>query len=290
MNVSQSQQFSTPGPLEKTTTHKPLALKVINPKKKKDFKVYQLDYLKEVTSESKLKQCIFNKVGKNVVRYDLDFEVGYIEGTKRMSFPSDEFEETLRSIEVEGKYLWCFGLTEESTDDGESLEPASKRKKSTTASNSIEVKSDRIEGIANDLKERHGEKYTRIQYKLWAEVIDSKKHDSMDDPPKGSIWSGLPGKQKDHTRKEGGVTEMASAFTTLANSVSAALQPKNASPKQQPESCDPMIISPGRKIDLQAKVLHNLQLLHNMYEKGAITTAQFEKRREALMQQLDVLD
>ena len=49
-------------------------------------------------------------------------------------------------------------------------------------------------------------------------------------------------------------------------------------------------LAKGRKIDLQGKLLHNLQVLHTMYEKGAITTPQFEKRQESLMQQLDALD
>ena len=53
-----------------------LSLKVINLKKKREYKVHQLDGLRQVTSEEKLWECIFNAVGKDV-RYDLDFEAGY---------------------------------------------------------------------------------------------------------------------------------------------------------------------------------------------------------------------
>ena len=69
-----------------------LSLKFINPKKKKEYKAYQLDSLRQVTGEEKLRECIFNAVEKDVVRYDLDSEVGYYEGMTRMSFPSDEFQ------------------------------------------------------------------------------------------------------------------------------------------------------------------------------------------------------
>ena len=43
-------------------------------------------------------------------------------------------------------------------------------------------------------------------------------------------------------------------------------------------------------INLQGKLLQNLQLAHTMFEKGAITVDQFEKRHSSLLKQLDVLD
>ena len=72
----------------------------------------------------------------------------------------------------------------------------------------------------------------------------------------------------------------------------AALQPMhgNQTPNRQARGTDTTAISPGRKIDLQEKLLHNLQLLHSMYEKGTVTTQQFEKHCDSLLQQLDGLD
>ena len=88
--------------------------------------------------------------------------------------------------------------------------------------NSVEIKADRIDALANELKQKHGEKYSRMQYKLWAEVVDCKKHTSLEEPPLGSIWNK---QQKDKNKKEGNMDQMATACTSLANSVSAALQP-----------------------------------------------------------------
>ena len=39
-------------------------------------------------------------------------------------------------------------------------------------------------------------------------------------------------------------------------------------------------ISLGRKIDMQGKLLQQLELVHNMFERGAITSDQFEKCRQ----------
>jgi len=52
----------------------------------------------------------------------------------------------------------------------------------------------------------------------------------------------------------------------------------------------PVGISPGQKIDMQGKLLQQLELVHNMFERGAITCDQFEKRRESVMKQLETLD
>ena len=127
-----------------------------------------------------------------------------------------------------------------------------------------------------------------MQYKLWAEVVDCKKHTSLEEPPLGSIWNK---QQKDKSKKEGGRDQMATALTSLANSVDCiATYAWKSNTKKHAGGTDTMQISPGRKTDLPGKLLHNLQLLHSMYEKGAVTTEQFEKCHDSLMQQLDVLD
>ena len=139
-----------------------------------------------------------------------------------MSFPSDEFEDRLHRVLVDEKYLWCYGLTGTESESDEEA-PATKRKKNKhSMANSVEIKVDRIDALGNELKQKHGEKFSRFLYKLWAEVVDCKKHTSLEEPPLGSTWNK---QQKDKSKKEGGMDRMATAFTSLANSVSAVLQP-----------------------------------------------------------------
>ena len=47
---------------------------------------------------------------------------------KRMSFPSDEFQDRLHHVLADGKYLWCYGLTGTDSEADEEA-PATKRKK-----------------------------------------------------------------------------------------------------------------------------------------------------------------
>ena len=53
-----------------------------------------------------------------------------------------------------------------------------KKKKTATA---LEAKNERIEDIImKSLRDAHKEKYTTIQYRLWAEMIDVGTHTSFD--------------------------------------------------------------------------------------------------------------
>ena len=88
---------------------------------------------------------------------------------------------------------------------------------------------------------------------------------------------------------------MVSAFTKIADSVASAftVKSRNGRPestmKENQDSASSLGISPGKKIDYQANLLSQIDLAHWMFERGAITTDQFEKRRNMLLGQLDSL-
>ena len=81
-----------------------------------------------------------------------------------------------------------------------------------------------VAAIANELGEKHGNTYNKIQYELWAEAIDVKKHESRDVPPPGSIWNNTSKKPKHSKNNE--VDAMTYAFTTMANKVASAFSPR----------------------------------------------------------------
>ena len=66
-------------------------LKVINPKRKREYKTYQLEGLQGIISVKHLQDFIFNSAGKNIVPKD-DFDIGYYDGNARMSAISDCFK------------------------------------------------------------------------------------------------------------------------------------------------------------------------------------------------------
>ena len=72
--------------------------------------------------------------------------------------------------------MWCVGTRsgthDESSDsvesDSENVEPTSKRKKLSY----MDEKTKRIGNLVTTLKTKHGNQFTTIQYRLWAEMLD----------------------------------------------------------------------------------------------------------------------
>lgn len=40
-----------------------------------------------------------------------------------------------------------------------------------------------VDSIVTELKNKHGERFTPVQYNCWAHMVNTQKHDSLDNPP-----------------------------------------------------------------------------------------------------------
>ena len=157
----------------------------------------------------------------------------------------------------------------------------------------------KIQAVASQLKEKHGDKYNMVQYKFWAETLENERHKSWESPPHGLIWGGNGAKPK-YTRRESGaeaqsvlksVGDMAMTIATAIKSPHAEKEPPAAASSTSGSPGSKSVgISPGRKIDLQDKLLRQMDMIHAMFERGAITAEQFERRRECTIKQLEQLD
>ena len=72
--------------------------------------------------------------------------------------------------------------------DSDEEPPVKKTKHKEKMPSALECKTQRVDTLANELKEKHGNKFDKIQYKLWAEALDVGKHESKGVPPLGPIW------------------------------------------------------------------------------------------------------
>ena len=154
--------------------------------------------------------------------------------------------------------MWCDGLSPKSMacpivcidSDSDDEPPPKKPKHKEKLPSALESKAKRVDLLANELEEKHGKHFTKIQYKLWAEALDVGKHQSKEDPPRGPIW----GERKPTKSKKGtdSVDTMASAFThNMANTVVSALSTtppvKANTPTKPPHLCHSETgISPSR--------------------------------------------
>ena len=276
-----------------------IPVKIFHPSKKRDSKTYMLNLnLASIHNLQCLREEILEQLGKGVIKFDLKFDVGWFSGSHKISFTDgDDLRAELKRIRTKGKSLWCDGQRENippcdavvsiDSDSDCELGPAPKKQKT----NALDAKVLRINKLADELQQKHGDRCDRVQYKFWAEALDVKKHDSMEFPPDGPIWGS---KKSRKLPTQSGVNEMASAFTHMANSVASAFRPCTPNEivtptKENKQKVSGMGISPGKKIDLQEKLLRQIDMIHQMFEKGAITSQQYEQRRDNFMAQLDQL-
>ena len=152
-------------------------------------------------------RIVFEQLGQNIVSKDLTFDVGYYKGTKRVTILSaDDMRDVKRLLRSTGSKvaLWCMGLStkqasvgkrtrekpnsdsEISDSDDEPRRVKTKRK--STKRSKHEEKQERIDNTIKELKAKHGTTYTNIQYRVWAESFDTRYHQNLDQPPRGSLF------------------------------------------------------------------------------------------------------
>ena len=61
------------------------------------------------------------------------------------------------------------------------------KKKTTT----YEDKQEMVDDSVDELRSKHGTKFTSLQYRVWAETILSGSHESLDDLLRGSFFLGV---------------------------------------------------------------------------------------------------
>ena len=89
-----------------------IPIKVVKLSNKRDSKTYMLNLqLEQLTTLKCLREQILEQLGKSVVSFDLQFDVGYLSGTHKICFAvSDNIGAKLKRLHEKGKSLWCDGF------------------------------------------------------------------------------------------------------------------------------------------------------------------------------------
>jgi len=108
----------------------------------------------------------------------------------------------------------------ESSDEESDSESKGKSKKKRKSA--LEERKEHVEDVKSELREKHGDSYTPLQYTLWAEMICVGTHKSLDNPPQVQMFTGK--------RKQKPDNEMSTVFTELAKSVVNVLSSQTRPP------------------------------------------------------------
>ena len=138
----------------------------------------------------------------------------------------------------------------------------SKREKNEDKENTIRVK----------LEEKHGDKYTVLQYTLWAKFIRIGQHDSYDDAPPIPL---ITGQQKGSSHKKESLTDV---ISSAATAICQALKPKTPTTPVS-KATSKSTLSPNNRAALRRHNLEDLKILSQLFNDGVLTSAEFSEQR-----------
>jgi len=172
-----------------------LPIMVIKPDKRSEYKTCTLRNLSSQSFEdlNHLKREITSQLGDKV---SSDPDCGYYKGKTRLWIRDDADVKRVGRIFSQGNTctLWCDAVSlvpkkrkqrmdsAESSDEESDSESKGKSKKKRKSA--LEERKEHVEEVKSELREKHGDSYTPLQYTLWAEMVCVGTHKSLDNPPK----------------------------------------------------------------------------------------------------------
>ena len=158
-------------------------LKVFNPTNKKEYKMFTLRSvpMDETDSPEKLKKVIIDQCCDSFVAKRMD--IGYFKQSKKFWLNNRLDMNDLWDLIHNGENitLWCIEMIEQTRKrtqlDASEAENyhADKDTKKAKKLSKMEEKKIEAEKYEQILSEKHGDKFTSFQYKLWAEMYVGKK-------------------------------------------------------------------------------------------------------------------
>ena len=128
------------------------------------------------------------------------------------------------------------------------------------------------------LQQKHEDKYSRFQVKIWAEALASGQYSDLDTPPGYAMF----GREKDKKHcKDGNVDVVMSGMMNMMNTLCQALTPKVTQPERRPVGLSPM-----KKAELRSTYLKQLSELRQLRDNGILTGDEYEEQQEDLIESM----
>ena len=201
----------------------------------------------------------------------LKFGVGYFDGKHQMSLVSVEDLNAMYSRHRLGGevLLWCEGRCKDQKRDSESSGLLKRQDKE-----------EELEKAFKDLKEKHAEKYSLPQLKLWSRMVSAGLHSDLDSPPDIPAFRS----STKRPRKE----SLGDAITGAAVTFAKALKESNTSqaPRVETSMSTATGISPGKAVELRMKNLEQLRYLQNLFEDGILSEKEYVEQKASILSTL----
>lgn len=195
----------------------------------------------------------------NVGGEKLDFstgEIGYIEpghgmkGKKQWLYSDDDVVVMYDKHKAKTSILlWAHSITSPKA-------PVSNTRSSTNLEDHRKSISE-VDEKYEELRKKHGNKYTLEQLRMWAQMIRLGKHESLDDPPDKPFWQGRKRQR-------------------------SAAQTDHTSPKR-------FTSSPSKKLSARSELLDQLTKWHKLSEAGVVSDEEYKHLKEKILADINQL-
>ena len=255
-------------------------MRIINPKRKSDIMTRTWHNVHErFASPDVLRQAIVTTFAEQVPESD-NFSVGYYEkpgNSKRWIATKDDLDAMYRVYGNDTINLWCEGRADvehpkkRDNSDDRREQPANKRLR----------KEKDVDDIFEILHDKHSEKYSDPQLRLWARMYLNGIHNDLDTPPNVPAITGRVAKRKESHQS------LAEALTGAATAVTKVLV--NSTPQSSP-SKSATGISPSSKANLSGQYLQQLRTLQQLREAATLTEEEFQEQKCFLLKNIKGLN
>ena len=239
-------------------------VKIINPSKKSDVMVRELHHFhSKFTSLVNLHAKLVEEFNDSVP----DSGVGYYEGQrycKMVIATQEDINAMYRKYPSGDITLWCDGKSE---DNGKG-----KRKRETSKYNEREIE---VDEIYRELEAKHSEKFEVPKLRLWARMISSNLHDSIDDPPKIPVFGGSKPKRPRQ--------DLSNALSGAAIALTQALNHKKGTDSDEQSTSISTTTTMQMQVDLRMKNLEQLKFIKQLYDDRVLTEAEFTEQKENVL-------
>ena len=237
-----------------------------------------------VTTCSHLKALIRKQVGEEIIKGD--FDVGYLQGNNVITMRNKEDIQELWYNLQRGSniVIWCDGLLVQQSktthkrpsldsDSDDEAQPSTKKTKK-------EEKDSAVKKCIADLNAAHKEKYTPMQYRIWAEMKSGGLHDSMTTPPATSMF----------VRAEGTTPKKpASSNDPMSHAICQLASALTSNTPSATTVAGRVGDSPAKVIESRSKCYRQLAELKNLMESGLLSEEEYTSERQAIMDTLHKL-
>ena len=220
-----------------------------------EYGIIRIGKWKRLASLSDFRKFLVTKVPADIESPNFELvNVGYIEpghglkGKKQWLNTDDDVKVMYEKHQGKtGILLWAYSCVKKS----DKAKKSSKRVDGTFDEHKKSLSE--VDEKYDELRQKHGSKYTLEQLRMWAQMIRLGKHESTDEPPDKPFWRGCK-RQQD---------------TTSSSMVDAPLD-KRASVSSS------VSISPSEKVSVRSELIDQLAKWHKLNEAGVVSDTEYE--------------